>query len=203
VATADQWHQRLGHIGPEALAHLPTSVTGAELIDGPSAIQCEVCSTSKARKVTSRRPASRAVTPFERIHLDLFQMTEGFNGDKWILHFLDNATRMNFVYTFPTKSLLTATIQQFTTFVRRRFGFDTKIFHSDNERTLGKRFDTWIKQEGYTFESSAPYTPEQNGAAERSGGMITTQDEEIQHHLSEFDSYEPGLFPLRPPTLAV
>jgi hypothetical protein len=35
VATADQWHQRLGHIGPEALAHLPTSVTGAELIDGP------------------------------------------------------------------------------------------------------------------------------------------------------------------------
>src|SRR5271170_6593873 len=107
-------------------------------------------------------------------------MTEGFNGDKWILHFLDNATRMNFVYTFPTKSLLTATIQQFTAFIRRRFGFETKIFHSDNERTLGKRFNTWIKQEGYTFESSAPYTPEQNGAAERSGGMITTRARAIR-----------------------
>jgi WD40 repeat protein len=138
MATADQWHQRLGHIAPEALAHLPTSVTGAELTEGPSTIQCETCSTSKAHKLISRRPASRATTPFERVHLDLIQITEGFNGDKWILHFLENATRMNFVYTFSTKSLLTAVIQQFTAFIRRRFCFEIKIFHSDNERTLGK-----------------------------------------------------------------
>jgi len=38
-------------------------------------------------------------------------------------------------------------------------GYEIKIFHSDNERSLGKVFDDWIKQEGYTFESSAPYTP--------------------------------------------
>jgi hypothetical protein len=102
-------------------------------------------------------------------------MTEGFNGDKWFLHFLDDTTGMNFVYTFPTKSFLTATIQQFTTSIRRRFGFEIKILHSDNERTLGKRFDTWIKQEGDTFESSTPYTPEQNGAAEGSGGITSTR----------------------------
>ena len=110
---------------------------------------------------------------------DLIQMMEGFNGDKWVLHFLDTM-RLNFVYTLPTKSLLTSTIQQFTAFVRRRFGFKIKIFHSDNERTLGENFDTWIKENGYTFESSAPYTTEQNGAAERSGGMIITRARAIR-----------------------
>jgi GAG-pre-integrase domain/Subtilase family len=159
-ASANQWHQRLGHIGPEALEHLPTAVTGAELTDGPSTIQCEACSTSKAHKLVSRRPVPRADTPFERVHLDLIQMTEGFNGDKWVLHFLEDIMRLNFVYTLATKSLLTSTIQQFTAFVHRRFGFEIKIFHSDNERTLGKKFDTWIKDNGYTFEPSAPYTSE-------------------------------------------
>ena len=180
VATANQWHQRLGHIGPDALKHLPTSATGAKLTDGPSTIQCETCSTSKAHKLISRRPAPRATTPFDRIHLDLIQMTEGFNGDKWILHFLDDATRMNFVYTLPTKSLLTDTIQQFAAFIRRRFGYEIKVFHTDNERTLGDRFNTWIKQEGYAVESSAAYTPEQNGAAERSGGTITVRARAIR-----------------------
>jgi hypothetical protein len=84
--TADQWHQRLGHTGPNALEHLPTSVTGTKLTDGPSTVQCETCSTSKAHKLISRRPAPRATPLFERVHLDLIQMTEGFNGDKWILH---------------------------------------------------------------------------------------------------------------------
>jgi len=149
-ASADQ---RLGHIGPEALEHLPTAVTGAELIDGPSTIQCEACS-----KLISRRPMPRAVNPFERIHLDLIQMTEGYNGDKWVLHFLKDNMRLNFVYTLATKSLLTSTIQQFTAFVHRRFGFEINIFHSDNKRTLGKKFDTWIKENGYTFEPSALYT---------------------------------------------
>jgi hypothetical protein len=152
IATADQWQQRLGRTGPKALAHLPTSVTGAKVTNGPPTVQCEAYSTSKAHKLISRRPAPRATTPFNRVHLNLIQMTEGFNGDKWFLHFLDDTTRMNFVHTFPTKSFLTVTIQQFT---RRIFGFEIKIFHSDNERTFGKRFDTWIKQEGDTFESPA------------------------------------------------
>lgn len=179
-AAAAQWHQRLGHIGPDALAHLPTSVTGAKLTDGPSTIQCEACSTSKMHKVISRRATPRATTLFERVHLDLVQMTEAFNGDKWVLHFLDDTTRMNFIYTLSSKALLTVAIQQFTAFIHRRFNHEVKIFHLDNERSLGDKFDNWVKQDGYTIESSAPYTPAQNGAAERSGGMIISRARTIR-----------------------
>ena len=49
VATADIWHRRLGHVGPEALEYLSTAVTGAKL-KGPTIIDCEACSLSKAYK---------------------------------------------------------------------------------------------------------------------------------------------------------
>jgi hypothetical protein len=107
-ATADQWHQRQGHMGPDVLDHLSAPVTRAKLTDGPST---EACSTGKMHEMVSRRATPRATTPFERVHLDLIQMTESFNGDKWVLHFLDDATRMNFAYTLPRKSFLTVTIQ--------------------------------------------------------------------------------------------
>jgi transposase InsO family protein len=174
-ATAGQWHQRLGHVGPDVLEHLSAPVTGVKLTDGPSTIQCEACSTGKMHKVVSRRATPRATTPFERVHFDLIQMTEGFNGDKWILHFLDDATRMNFIYTLSRKSLLTDTILYFTAYIRRRFNYEVKILHTDNERALGETFKTWIKDNGYTVEYSAPYTPGQNGAAERSGGLIISK----------------------------
>jgi hypothetical protein len=87
---------------------------------------------------------------------------------------------MNFVYTLPRKSFLTTTILQFTAFVRRRFDYKVRIFHIDNEPALGDKFDTWIKGNGYTVEYSAPYTPSQNGAAERAGGLIITKARTIR-----------------------
>jgi hypothetical protein len=170
IATADVWHRRLGHAGPEALAHLSTAVTGAKL-KGPLTIDCEACSLSKAHKQISRRPAPRAEKPFEKVHFDLIQMTEGFNGDRWILHFLDDRTRMNFVYTLPdrTQSSVLTTIRQFVALVERQFDYKIKTFKTDNESALGKESTTWIKNDGYTLDQSAPYTPDQNGPAERSG----------------------------------
>ena len=44
-----------------------------------------------------------------------------------------------------------------------------------------------IRQEGLTIEQSAPYTPQQNGAAEQSGGVIITKARtmQIEAHLPE------------------
>ena len=46
-------------------------------------------------------------------------MLAGYNSDKYILHFLDDYSRMNYVYTLATKKLITQTVQDFVTFVHR------------------------------------------------------------------------------------
>jgi hypothetical protein len=90
----------------------------------------------------SRRATPRVTTLFERVHFDLIQMAEGFNKDKWVLHFLDDATRINFVYILLRKSFLTDIILIFTAFIRRRFKYEVETFYTDNEPALRDKFDT-------------------------------------------------------------
>lgn len=57
-APSDTWHRRLGHIGPDALEHLPTFVTGVKLTKGPTMINCTECSLSKAHQYSLSTPTS-------------------------------------------------------------------------------------------------------------------------------------------------
>ena len=82
---------------------------------------------------------------------------------------------MNFIYILFRKSFLTNIILYFTAFIRRRFGYRVRIFYIDNKPALSEKFDTWIKDNRYIVEYSALYTPGQNRAAERSGGLIITK----------------------------
>jgi hypothetical protein len=68
-------------------------------------------------------------------------MTEGFNEDKWVFYFLDDATRINFVYILFRKFFLTDTILYFAVFIRRRFKYEIKTFHTDNKSALKEKFD--------------------------------------------------------------
>ena len=172
--SAEIWHRRLGHIQPAAIAKLPTAVLGVTppTSNGPSTIQCETCSVSKAKEVISRRPSPRATKPFERVHFDLIQMVEGYDGSKWVTHFLDDYTKMNFVYIQKGKGQTTRTVQDFVALVRRQYKRDIQILHTDDESSLGNIFDSWTAGEGFTIETSAAYTPAQNGSAERSGAML-------------------------------
>jgi hypothetical protein len=88
--------------------------------------------------------------------------------------------RMNFVYTLPVKSLLPDLVEEFTAFIRRYYGYEVKTFRTDNDTSLSKRFITWVKGEGFAVEKSAPYTLEQNGAAEKVRHIIIVKARSIR-----------------------
>jgi len=106
----------------------------------------------------------------------MIHFAERFNGHQYASHFLDDATHINWVYTHSTKSqTILLWIFQLDTFIKRQFNQKIKIFWIDGETALGKLFDNWGTTEGLEFETSTPYSPEQNGSAERSGGVIVTK----------------------------
>ena len=74
TGSAAKWHTILGHLGPEAIAHLKSVAEGA-IVTGkaPSIIECETCSLSKAHKLVLKRiekedPADK---PLARVTYDL------------------------------------------------------------------------------------------------------------------------------------
>ena len=55
--------------------------------------------------------------------------------------------------------------------------YNAKIsfFYTNREISLGGKFDDLMAKHGIIIERSAPATQAQNGAAERSGGVIMTK----------------------------
>src|SRR5947207_303240 len=87
---------------------------------------------------------------------------------------------MNHVFTKPKKSMTLSTIKEFEAWISRQYNQLIQIIRVDGERSLGKDFDDWTAGKSITVEWSAPYTPAQNGAAERSGGVILTKARAIR-----------------------
>ncbi len=122
TATMDLWHKRLGHLREEAVRHLPQSATDALISsrDRYYIPPCETCRLSSARQQISRVRTDRKTAPFERVHLDLFPMRNSFLEDRYILHFLDDYSRMNYVYVLKSKSDSPSTVRSFQNLVDRQ-----------------------------------------------------------------------------------
>ena len=127
---------------------------------------CETCRIGSAPEQISCRTPPRATKPFEWVYFDLIQMEEGYNGDKWVLYFLDDFLRLNFIYTLQSKQQITDTVQDFSTLVQNQYGQSVKIYQTDGKRSLGHKFRDWAGTDGIITEISAPYTLAQNSTAE-------------------------------------
>ena len=175
-ATARSWHETLGHVSPETVEHLEENVDGAKVTHGNPATKslCETCHLSTARKLVSRRAEKEhpAEEPFIRVNYDLIPMELAFNNDKYVSHFTCSYTGYDWAWTHAKKSQSVSIVDAFLNLIENRYGRRVQFFHTDGETSLGGDFETLIAREGMTTERTAPYTPDQNGHAERSGGVI-------------------------------
>lgn len=72
ITTAERWHQTLGHLGKEVIERLEKATEGGivtKSTSGPTTIDCEPCSLSKAHQIVSRRSDHQEDSnePFERL----------------------------------------------------------------------------------------------------------------------------------------
>jgi len=130
----------MGHLYEEAVRHLPQAADGVTLDSSKPLGICETCRISSAPEHISCRTPPRATKLFEQVYFNLIQMEEGYNGDKWVLHFLDDFSRLNFVYILQSKQQITDTVQDFSTLVQNQYGQSVKIYRTDGERSLEHKF---------------------------------------------------------------
>jgi hypothetical protein len=69
--------------------------------------------------VISRRPIARAEYLFERVHVDFVHMTDAYNDNRYCAHFLDDRTRMNYVYNCTSKDEFLRLVIKFANWVKR------------------------------------------------------------------------------------
>ena len=62
------------------------------ILKGLITVECELCGVSKAYKVIFRRYLTWLIVPFYKIYFDLIPGIVVYNGDKYIVYFLNKAT---------------------------------------------------------------------------------------------------------------
>ncbi|KAF5186325.1 Transposon ty1-gr2 gag-pol polyprotein, partial [Thalictrum thalictroides] len=196
--TYDDWHVRMGHLNDAAMKKLHLVTKGCEITTNkPERPVCEGCRMINSKRIISRNPRTRATRPFWRVSWDLIQMNQGSEGEVYVMHFLCDFTRMHFVYILPNKlqDTLLNTFITFSQYVKRRWGFIIVVWKGDGEKSLGTKWLVWINGHGYEVETSSPHTQDQNGDAERSGGVLQIRGAELLNIFGLPDSLWKEVFP--------
>lgn len=161
------WHKILGHCNFEDVKKLEGVVDGMKVNKNEKS-ECEICLEGKMTNETSKTPRVRSKVPLQLVHTDLAgpitpESTEGF---KYTLAFTDDFSGMSFVYFLKQKSNTVAATKRFLADASP-YG-TVKSIRSDNgtEFTSGE-FRSLMQERGIKQEMSAPYSPHQNGTAER------------------------------------
>ncbi|GBP48459.1 Retrovirus-related Pol polyprotein from transposon TNT 1-94 [Eumeta japonica] len=94
--------------------------------------------------------------------------TQSLGGAKYFLTFLDDYSKKVFVYILNNKTEVLSKFKEFKTEVENQSECKLKCIRTDNGlEYVNKPFSDFLISAGIRHQTTTPYTPEQNGAAER------------------------------------
>jgi transposase InsO family protein len=175
------WHERLGHLSLSSMKLLP------DLSISPSIKQlfCPHCEIGKASKSPfPQGVGTRAGRVGELIHTDVCGPLPATNsGYRYFVTFIDDYSRMTFVYLMQNKSQVLLNIKHLIPRIENVTGRPVSRIRSDNGGEFRNRgINLFCSERGIKQEFTIPYSPEQNGVAER---MNRTLMEMVRCMLSQ------------------
>ena len=165
------WYLRYEHLNINGLKLLSQKGMVFGLPKLESLGFCEGCVYGKQSKTTF--PVGKAWSAskcLELVHADLCGPIniESLGGSRYFLLFTDDYSRMSWVYFLENKSEAFDRFRKFKALVERRSGLLIKTLRTDRGgEFISIDFNVFCEENRICRELTAPYTPEQNGVAER------------------------------------
>ncbi|KAH9754460.1 hypothetical protein KPL71_015451 [Citrus sinensis] len=163
------WHLRLGHMSEKGLKELEKKgVFGKDQLN--SLGFCEDCILGKASRIKFESAVHTTKEKLGYIHSDLWgpaQVTS-LGGCKFFLTFIDDFSRMVWVYALKTKDEVLEKFKRWKVLVENQTNLKVKVLRTDNGlEYCNKLFEDYCENNGILRHKTVTYTPQQNGLAER------------------------------------
>ena len=196
------WHQRYGHLGYDNLKLL----NDKEMVDGlnidtKEAVDrnCEGCAMGKQhRQPFPTKSQSTATKLLELIHSDVCGPMDvpSVGGSRYFVTFIDDFSRYTTVYMMKQKSEVLEKFRRFVNLVENRTGLKVERLHVENETVKRLRsdnggeyfsndFEEFCNGRGIQREPTIPYSPQQNGVAERMNRTLLETARSMLHHAKK------------------
>ena len=161
----------MGHVSLKRLEKRPSLTTGTGAIKGVDATahsdKCVTCKYTKMTKVISRMPPLKSTRRGERTFSDYWgpYKVANLQGSQYFLSFVDDFSRRSEVY-FGSRLTPKENFQRYKAKFEVETGEKLGLTRTDNAKEY-HALEKDLLKEGIQMEFTDPYTPEQNGVAER------------------------------------
>lgn len=181
------WHRRMGHLNMGTLTRMAEehTVAGLPAFQRGTAT-CEDCILGKHCREPFNPSDRRDNTQvLDLLHIDLCGpfSVDSIGGSRYLLVVVDDCSRHATVYFLKQKNEVTGTLKYHIQTAETQTGIHVKRIRTDNGgEFINEGLGTYLRQKGIIHERTAPYSPAQNGVAER---MNRTLVEAARTLLSE------------------
>lgn len=161
------WHYRLGHPNFSYLKHVFPNLFLNNKIES---FQCDICQFAKHTRSVFPQKIYTPTSPFSLIHSDLWGPSKvtTVNGHQWFITFIDDHTRLTWVYLLKHNSETHNVFRTFHMMIQTQFQASIRILRTDNgTEYFNSVLGPYLSQNGIIHQSSCVDTPQQNGVAER------------------------------------
>lgn len=171
------WHKRLGHMSELGM----TELMKRNLLDGCTQSKmkfCEHCIFGKHKRVKFSTSVHRTKGILEYIHADLWGPSRktSYGGANYMLTIIDDYSRKVWPYFLKNKDDTFAAFKEWKVMIERQTEKKVKLLRTDNGGEFcSHEFNDYCRKEGIVRHHTIPYTPQQNGVAERMNRTIISR----------------------------
>lgn len=168
------WHNRLAHPGREATLRTQSQVDGMEVTESsPRSALSELCEPyvlGKQTRGSFPTSTTRTTAAMDLLHMDLCGPlpVTSMGGANYLLGILDDTSGYAAAIPIRLKSQAGAAAAVTVKRWEAAVGRQAKMYRTDcGGEFVNRGMDRWASEEGLVHQTTAPYTPQQNGKAER------------------------------------
>lgn len=177
MASQEVWHRRLGHLNHRSMQLLNKGMaTGITYSNNSNFEKCVACVMGKQTRLPfPKKSFNRATDILELVHTDLCgpMPCSSFSGSRYILTFIDDFSRKTFVYFLRRKDEVFNKFKEWKCLVEKQTDKKLKAIRSDNGgEYINLIFQNYLKANGISHQTTIPFSPQQNGIAERANRSI-------------------------------
>ncbi|RVW82648.1 Retrovirus-related Pol polyprotein from transposon TNT 1-94 [Vitis vinifera] len=164
------WHKRYGHFNLKSLRFMQEAGMVEDMPEiSVNAQTCESCELGKQqRQPFPQNMSKRATHNLELIHSDICgpMSTASLSNNVYFALFIDDLSRMTWVYFLKTKSQVFSVFKSFKKMVETQSGQNVKVLRTDNGGEYISN-NVFCQETGIVHQLTAPYSPQQDGVSER------------------------------------
>ena len=163
------WHARLGHVNNRSIYRM-VNLNLLPKFDVNIHNKCEICTESKFARQSFKSVQERSNELLSLIHSDLcdFKAIPSRGGKNYFITFIDDCSKYCYVCLLHSKDEALNSFKTYKAEVENQLEKKIKVIRFDRGGEYESvAFSDFCAQYGIVHQTTTPYTPQQNGVAER------------------------------------